>query len=232
MDDIDAGTHRRIWEALPWIANGSASADQHREVDTHLHDCADCRDELALQRQIHAAMNDERAGGDGTANLARLFTRIDSPLNPQGLDRYDGIDDEPTSSTSPERRARHVGWRIAAAALFVAQSVGLIVMAYALLQPAPEANYRTLSNAEPVSTTATIRFVPAPDLSVQALQALLDEAGLRIVDSRARAAIYGLAPTGDDRSAAATAQAIARLRGQPGVLLVEPIAGPATPSAR
>lgn len=231
MTEDDVLAHRRIWEALPWLVNGSATPEQREQVLAHLPGCADCRGELALQQRIHAAMNQEPAGGAAEASLARLFDRIDAPLNPHGLDRHDGLDDDPPVAVAVVTPRRSLA-RYGLAALLVAQSIGLVVLGHQLAQrPAADdagAAYRTLSRTETNASPATIRFVPAPELTVQQLQAMLDEAGVRIVDSRERSAIYGLAPVDRDvdRDGAASAEAIARLRGKPGVLLVEPIAAP------
>ncbi len=227
----DIPSHPQIWELLPWVINGTATPGQRQLVDAHLPHCSDCRDELALQRLVHDGMNREAASGNPQAVLQRLLQRIDAPANPGGFDLHDGIDDEGSLVPSvplPRRRL----WPVGIAALLLLQSAAITLMAYELHQrpdsPGADA-YQTLSHADASSPAATIRFVPAPELSVEELQKLLDDAGLRIVDSRSGSAIYGLAPTSHateihpDPSVAA----IARLRGKPGVLLVEPIA--ATP---
>jgi anti-sigma factor RsiW len=46
-DRAEAGAaHRRAWDTIPWLVNGSASDAQRRAVEAHLHDCGDCREEL------------------------------------------------------------------------------------------------------------------------------------------------------------------------------------------
>lgn len=236
MTDDDVLAHRRLWEHIPWVVNGSATPEQRREIEAHLPGCVDCSDELALQARIHAAMNGEVAGGDAHGSLARLFERIDAPANPHGLDRYDGIDEESAAGVT-NVRSRRSFWRAGIAALLVAQSAGLAVLGDQLQQrtavvDAPAADYQTLSRSETASPVATIRFVPAPELTVQDLQAMLDAAGVRIVDSRARSAIYGLAPISTEAAQrhAISAAAIALLHGKAGVLLVEPIATAPEPS--
>lgn len=229
----DIPSHHQIWELLPWVINGTATPGQRQLVDAHLPHCSDCRDELALQRLVHDGMNREAASGNPQAALQRLLQRIDVPANPGGFDHYGGVDDEGSFAPSvplPRRRL----WPVGIAALLLLQSAAITLMAYELHQrsdsPAAAVNaYQTLSRADATSPMATIRFVPAPELSVEELQKLLDDAGLRIVDSRSGSAIYGLAPISRDVETYPdlSAAAIAQLRGKPGVLLVEPIA--ATP---
>ena len=74
-----ASVHRRAWEAIPWVVNGSANAAQRRLLDAHLSGCDDCRLELARQRELQSAIASEPppAVGDVDTGLQRLFARID-----------------------------------------------------------------------------------------------------------------------------------------------------------
>ena len=124
------------------------------------------------------------------------------------------------------------------------QAVGLVLLGALLLgrdrAPDSSARYETLSRTSASVGTATIRFVPMPTLSVGAMQAILAEAKVRIVESNQGSSIYGLAPDPGSPSAETsatrteratkTAVALTRLRAQPGVLLAEPIASPASGS--
>lgn len=51
MSDMDEMTHNRTVERLPWLVNGTLDADERREVEEHLADCASCRRELAATRE-------------------------------------------------------------------------------------------------------------------------------------------------------------------------------------
>lgn len=219
--------HPRIWELLPWVANGRASDAQIGEVEAHLVDCPDCCDELVLQRALHASMNAEPVSGDPHNGFARLLARIEASPDDAGSVAREGIHHE--AAQSPRRLP--VALRAAVVALLMVQSVALVVMGSRLATrsdatPAVDGEYRTLSRPEVAAMPATIRFVPAPELTVQAMQAMFDEAGVRIVEGRPRAAIYGLAPIVDDIDGDASAAAIERLRSKAGVLLVEPLAPP------
>jgi len=205
-------THRQIWELIPWIVNGTAAPEERQQVERHLRDCADCRDEYALQMQLHAGMHAGAAAEhDAHPALRRLLTRIDTVELPH---------DEPLPRQ--ETRGRWVQWLAAAV---VVQAIGLALLGGALLtRPGvPGADYRTLSSAAPPST-ATIRLVPSPQLPLADLQRLLSEQQLRIVESSADGRILGVAARSGADDVAAR---IAQLRLQPGVLLAEPAAGAA-----
>lgn len=202
-------THRETWELIPWVVNGTATPTDRQNVERHLRDCADCRDEYALQMQFHAGMN---AGADverdAHPSLRRLLSRIDMP-------ETEGLDD-----ARPSARARWPQWLAAAV---VVQAVGLTLLGGALFQRSgtPDADYRTLTNATSASA-ASIRLVPSPQLSLAELTQLLSEHQLHIVETNADNTILGVVPTHD---AADIDAIIAQLRRQPGVLLAEPTAG-------
>jgi len=233
VNDDDARLHRDIWQLIPWVVNGTAAAADQRAVEDHLRDCADCRAEFALQSQLHKGMQDTPAPiNDPAGAFARLLTRIDGDLSGAG---------DSAAVVGPDRPLRARAGRFAIAerwlpglvAAVVVQAIGLVAMAGFVMQrssaPMPDgaSAYQTLSRPAVPSVTATIRFVPAPTLTLGALQQLLSEAGLRIVDGSEDSAIYALAPTRDPALNADVAATLAHLRAQPGVLLAEPIATPA-----
>jgi hypothetical protein len=223
--DRDPLNHTGTWELLPWLVYGSIREADRQRVEEHLRACADCRDEHAFQQRLHAGMQDEPCD-DRTARRAldRLLARIDEET------------DAPPRTRAPARRG---GWlqRILIAALVLQTgAVAAVAMLWftagaSLRIAVDDADYRTLSQPDASSTVATIRFVPAPDLSVGALQKLLAEEGLRVATSSEDGSILGLAPiTGSAthgapaaQDSARTAIAIAHLRAHPGVLLAEPI---------
>jgi hypothetical protein len=49
--------HRRAWDAIPWIVNGSVGDVQRRAVEAHVQHCDDCCGELERQRALHAALS-------------------------------------------------------------------------------------------------------------------------------------------------------------------------------
>lgn len=201
-------THREIWELIPWVVNGTATPAQKQDVARHLEDCADCRDEYALQMQFHDGMNArDEIEHDARPALSRLFVRID---------------DAETTLAAPAPRARNRSLQWLAAAVVV-QAIGLAMLGNALVtRPStPAGDFRTLTSAAPASA-ATIRLVPSPQLSLAQLSQLLADNRLRIVESSADGTKLGVASVDE---AADVAAIVTQLRSNPAVLLAEPAAG-------
>lgn len=218
---MNDSAHRRVWEDLPWLLNGTLPDEQRARVLAHLQHCGDCREEYAFQRRIRDGIAEETVVPEAEVHAG--WTRL--------LARIDDAGDEPRvdAGRSPNVAAAHRGararrrHRVVVGAL-LAQSVLLVLFGVATLVRRPEVEpaYRTLSRAATQASGATIRWVPEPGMTVARIRSLLAQARLRVVETNADGSIYGLAPE-TDASRDATARAIAFLRAQPGVLLVEPI---------
>jgi hypothetical protein len=229
MND-EPNAHCRTWDLIPWVVNGSATEEQRERVAQHLRECADCRDEFALQQQFQAGLQAAaEATHDPRPALQRLMARLDADEAP-GMAAFPSLD-EPAP---PRRGVRATPWLAAAV---VVQAIGLALLGgYVLGRPdaaAPavgESGYRTLSS-DSAKTTAAIRLVVAPDTTLAQLRSLLSQTQLRIVESTADNAAFGLAPQDTQLrgNPEFVRSAMARLRGEPGVILVEPIAGAAGP---
>lgn len=210
----DSSSHSQIWELIPWVANGTASAAQCERVHEHLSHCADCRDEYAQQCRFLAGMQlDTTAAAPAQPALRRLMQRIDE------------AEGESLPAAAP-RGLRAVPWLAAAV---VVQALGLALLGYALVQrpAAAPADYVTLSQAPaPAPAAVAVRLVAAAEMDLASLRRMLGENGLHIVQSNADNSIFGLAPReGTTLSPAAVDAAVARLRREPGVLLAEPVPG-------
>ncbi|HSX62364.1 MAG TPA: zf-HC2 domain-containing protein [Tahibacter sp.] len=225
MND-EPNAHCRTWDLIPWVVNGTATPAQRERVEQHLRDCADCRHEFALQQQFQAGLRiDAGAVIDPQPGLQRLLARLD--LEPAAVaDAFPAIERE-----FPARRASR-GFTPWLAAAVVVQAIGLSLLGGFVLgrpdaAPAGE-SYRTLSS-ETARAGATIRLVVAPDTTLANLRRMLADAQLRIVESTADNAAFGLAPKNAALSTNPdfVAGAIAQLRREPGVVLVEPVAGAA-----
>lgn len=212
--------HRRTWDAIPWVVNGSADEDQRRLVEAHAYDCADCRGELARQRELQAVMAQEQATPltNADAGLKRLFHRLDDAQ----ADAAEASANAPGAAIADERRtsttrALVYGLTIAV----VVEAIGISVLGMGLLFRSP--SYQTLSLPVAADAKAAIRIVPAPGMRVDELQRLLQRLNLQVVSGPNAAGAYGLAPLLPNP---ALDKQLDALRAAPGMQLVEPIGPP------
>lgn len=211
-----AREHQQVWELLPWLANGTASAQQRERATAHLAACADCRRELEAQQLLQQAVarTAPHPGVDAEAGLLRLFERLDAPAMEQPL----------PSPPAPAARREASRLTLALAVAVVVQAVGLGVLGLRLSQDDSAATYRVLSQ-QPASAQrrASLQVVPAASMTMADWQRLLQEHQLRVVDGPNEAGSYALAPT-DQATSKPMNALLAALRATPGVRLAEPIA--------
>jgi len=214
-----ASEHRRAWELIPWVVNGSATAVQRRRLDAHLAACDDCRHELMRQRELQSAIASDPAPtvGDVDHGLQRLFARIDRARDEAGSAPVE----------TPGREARHAGaftvthWLTAAV---VVEALAVVLLGIGLVARSdPRPGYATLSQAPDAPRGATIRIVPAPSLRVDELQQQLQALNLQVVAGPNSVGAYDLAPQAEQP---ARELQISTLRADPGLRLVEPIDRP------
>jgi hypothetical protein len=190
--------HQDIWELLPWLVNGRLSEGDSRRVEAHLRVCGACRDEFAVQRQIYNVVSADNAVEQmPMAGLNKLRQRIDSAARPVAADEPAGE----ASSPVPRRATAAFGFRPRAAAVaasVIAVSVALGIPAawrWNQVRHAPAAYY-TVTTATPQHSGEVIRAVFAPTATLSELQAILDDAHLKIVSGPTEAGVYSLAMTG------------------------------------
>lgn len=203
-------SHRQVWDALPWILNGSASEDEQRSVQKHLRGCADCRDALAFEQRVHDALTHrEELLGKAEAGWQRLSNRIDGG-----------------SGSGRRLSAGTVNHWLAAAVVVEALALGVLVNSSWLnrAERVPAGDYRTLSQPGPVARPATIRVVLTPDMTLGQFRALLSNAHLQVVAGPGNAGVWSLAPTEDVDTFAAEAS-LRELRASAQVRFAEPVNG-------
>jgi hypothetical protein len=213
MRDGEPLAHSKIWELIPWLLNGRASAAERAAVDVHLLACADCRAEMAFQRDLHAAICSEpdeaEFVADPQAGLDRLFARIDAA--------------EP-GAVKARARSSHRAWLMPmmAAALLI-ETAGVAAWFGAHWQRTQAPAYSTLSTPSATPVNATLRVVLASDTRADDLQKLLQQSQLQIVGGPSEAGVYTLAPlTVSD--AAQQQRTLEQLRGNASVRFAEPLA--------
>ena len=215
----DASVHRRAWEAIPWVVNGSATAEQRHLLDAHLGRCADCRSELAHQRELQSAIASAppaAAASDADTGLQRLFARIDRASEGD-------LPAPAVTSRGKVPRTSASGLTAWLAAAVVVEALALALLGVGLMvRPEPAPGYATLSD-DATNRGATIRIVPAPSLRIDDLQRLLQLLNLQVVAGPNSVGAYDLAPQGEQP---ARELQISTLRADPGLRLVEPIDAP------
>lgn len=203
--------HFLAWEAIPWVVNGRASADQQDAVARHLPHCADCQAELQHQQLLLQAMAQAPTGlPDGEAGLARLLKHIE----------LDGMCEQPSPvprhATPPQHSPKRWGSAWAAAALLPVLGWGLVAAPW---RQTDNAAYQVLSQTEATPVVGSIRVVPDPRMTLSEWGELLRSQQLQIVGGPNAVGAYAVAL--QDKKTAANA--LERLRKTSGVLLAEPI---------
>jgi hypothetical protein len=222
--------HEEVWLSLPWLATGRLSQAERDRLEPHVQTCAACREELALQRLLCNALTEpDRVTYAPGPSFRKLMERIDATAPraaPAPGDRNKVV-------TPLRRSAPRVGlWRppgLAWAASFVL-AVGLagaLTSVYKSSQPV----YFT-HTLQPRSAPNVLHIAFDRSVTVGEAEEALRSTGARIVEGPDSSGIFGIAP-----SAVATGETIpehinhemhllsARLRADPRVRWVEPIAG-------
>ena len=195
---------REVSERIPWYINGTISEDERQQVDPHLLQCANCRDELNQDRLVYQGMNAEAAVEHlPAASLKRLQARLDA------------IDGAAAPTEKPDRPTQ---WQGLLAASIVVMAVAICLLAadrwIQFRARTSAANYYTVTTPEPHAPGELIRAVFSPTITLADVQTILDEAGLRIVSGPTEAEVYSLAANSSRpvSSSLATLRANAKVR--------------------
>jgi hypothetical protein len=211
-----AHIHREISTLLPWYVNGSIGEQERQRVDTHLIGCAGCRADLAQERRIYEGM---------TAGTAVEYMPATSLKRLQA--RLDGVaGGAPANVRADVPAVRKSGRRLVAWQGLMAASVAVMAVAISLLAAdrwmqlrahASAPAYYTVTNPVAHATGEVIRAVFSPSITLVELQAILDEAQLRIISGPTEAGVYSLAAN----SRRPLTSSLALLRGHPKVRFAE-----------
>ncbi|MBT9500252.1 MAG: hypothetical protein IV092_03345 [Burkholderiaceae bacterium] len=222
MDSDPNSAHRRAWDLIPWVVNGSAGEDERLLVEGHAEACADCRSEFDFQRQLRDGMAPRTAPAtlDADRALGRFWGRVDVEQTGSLWDKLAA--QPPAAPTAPAGHQRRGRWQSAMIAAVLVQALGLAALLGVLWERPRGAEYQVLSQS--AATVADIRLVPAPGLSLGELHALLERHELQLLQANTDATHFalGLRPG----AGLSVAEAVQRLRAEPGVLLAEPLTPP------
>lgn len=202
-------SHERAQQLLPWLHASALDDTEFAAVQAHVAACAECQRELAWQARLRDAVPPDDKAFDAERALARLLPR----LGPQA---------PPMSVLQRWRRdvAANSAWLRWSAA---AQLAVIGVLAAMLARPgADPGDYRALGSARPAQGDLVLVF--KPDTTEREIRRILQESGARVVDGPGATGAWVLAlPAGQP------AGALGRLRSEPAVALVQPLAAGSQP---
>jgi hypothetical protein len=227
----DPQEHRDVSALLPWYVNDSIDEVQRRRVDAHLEQCAICREYLARELRVFQGMNIESPiQYMPTASLKRFQARLDGvSCAGEGVVVNDGeavsngevVNRGRKWAGNPRRRRAAWVGLMAASVAVIAVAIGLLatdrLIQFRVRSSAP--SYYTVTDSRPSAPEVVIRAVFAPTITLVELQALLDEAQLRIVSGPTEAGVYSLAAN----SRRPARSSLALLRTHPAVRFAESI---------
>jgi anti-sigma factor RsiW len=200
--------HDVVQQLLPWHVNGTLTPDESAQVEAHLAECRDCREDLAQERAL-------------AREVALLPLEVDEGWQAMALRMGTARSGNDNARAPFLRRSAATGWVIGGA---IAASVTLTLGTLALRQPAaPDHTFHTLGSA-PAATTGQVIVLFKPDTSEQQMRTILAAENARLVGGPTASGGYVLHI--DGRSAA---DAIDALRQSRQVVLAEPITSDGRP---
>ncbi len=196
---LDSDEHRAVQSLLPWFVNGTLGAVEAGRVEAHIAECARCQADTAFQVRLR----DLGVATEAVGDVERGWGALRGRLEPQAA----------TARHAPgSPRRRWAGWLPLA---FGLQGALVLVLAISWLmfprQPEP---YRTLG-APPSAATANALVVFRADATEAQMRQALRASEARLVGGPTVTDAYLLSMPD------LGAQALARLRAQPGVVRVE-----------
>lgn len=202
--------HQAAQLALPWLLKGSLEPDERARIDAHLLACAACRADLANLALIGSVAAPAAPACDPERALARL-----APLLDGGGQEAEGVAGRKAPAAANDSR-----WLRTA---LLAQCAAIAVLLGLLLGPAPARDsYLALGADTRPGSDLAVRF--APDTPERELRRIVQAGGARIVDGPLDHGVYLLS-----LPRAQTGAALARMRAEPRVQLVEPLGGEPRP---
>ncbi|HEV8577809.1 MAG TPA: zf-HC2 domain-containing protein [Thermoanaerobaculia bacterium] len=229
MRELNQGerTHQRIWELLPWHANGSLAEREREMVESHLAVCPNCRDEEEACRRTAAAV---KAAGDGAPSphpvqLQRMLARIDESEREEqsGGGWWRGRPLRAVIEAAPGPLLRALIAQAAIILLLVGTVTWLAVRARAAPPGAAPATYVTLSDPAAVpGPTVGLRAMFSPQASEREIRQLLLGIRGQITAGPSAIGVYTIEVPADGDPVEVV---LARLRSEPQVAFAEPVGG-------
>jgi hypothetical protein len=240
----ERGLHDEVWLLLPWLANGRLSPAERELAQEHVRDCKECERELARQQLMCSAFSEpDRVTYAPGPSFRKLMERINSESRigdaEAGKSSVRGRlpADRASNQSTLGRLGRVSLWRppgLAWAASFLLL-FGITGMMFTAYHWSAE-RFRTVTDAS-VVTPNVLHIAFDRSLPIGEVEELLRTGGARIVEGPGNTGIVGVTPVGviaghtTEASANKQLRALsARLRADPRVLWVQPLADEGIPA--
>jgi anti-sigma factor RsiW len=182
----NSAEHHEVSALIPWYVNETLEERDRQRVEAHVGGCAGCREDLAAQQRICAAIEAQPAiDYMPVASLKRLQARLDTQA-----------ESAPMLAPPQEQPTNRLPWRGWMAASIAVMAVAVALLAadrWAQVEARLQPSYRTVTTSAPRPQGEVIRAVFSPTITLVELQTILDEAQLRIVSGPTEAGVYSLA---------------------------------------
>jgi hypothetical protein len=225
-EDHGERVHQRVWELLPWYANGTLAERERERVEAHLAACLRCQEEERVCRSTAGALAEagEVAPAPHPVQLQRMLARVEESEREERESAGGRRLLAPLRSLV-QATPRPLRGALAAQAAVILLLVGFLV--WSARHPTPPASYLTLSNPEPAAVPSVrLRVMFSPQATEREIRDLLHGIQGKIKDGPSPSGAYTVeVPAASDPADVV----LARLRSEPQVMLAEPAAG--TPGA-
>jgi hypothetical protein len=202
---LHGSDHDEVQRLLPWLVNGTLAPEEIESVEGHVAECAECRSELQIERQLASEIASMPVDIEGS--WASIEQRLDA---------------ERPIIVRPDvwwRRKVPAAWAVAGP-LAAAAAMALLFINVTPPQPV-NPQYHALG-AAPVVGSANVVVLFESDSREKDIRAVLDAADARLVDGPTETGAYLLSVDGNKRE-----QALKTLRDSNAIALAQPIDGPA-----
>jgi len=227
---------------LPWYLNQSLEEDERQQVESHLRSCILCKRELVVLQKLAAAVkqsSDLDVAAEASFAGLRAKLQIVEPVrqNPESSNNQPkpgwfgkranaapGLSGH--AANRPNRLLRLSGSTVIRFAIAASMLLAMIPLIMQYGRSPVTTDYYTLSAAKPESPAgAKLRIVFSKSLPDAGIEALLEKVHGQLVEGPNSAGAYTVKLDSGKDSLDVTA-AVALLRNQQNVLLVEPVIEP------
>lgn len=199
-------SHQHTQQALPWYVTEQLDEEERAAMDAHLANCAACRRDLEVERELAAQFVSLPLNAD--VGWAAVRQRMDGQGKAGGLQKLGSALKDMLS------RPTRLGWVMASQVLILVAAAGV---AYIAMPRPSAAEYHALS-APPSYGSGNVIAMFRPDVPEQRLRSTLTAHDARIVDGPTPSGAYILRVPAGER-----AKILADLQQSKDLVLAQPI---------